>query len=288
MITLKNDKLTVLIAELGAEIRSIKSSDGVEYIWQGAPNDWEGTAPNLFPIVGRLRDCYYTHEGTRYDMEIHGFSYQTVFDCTELSDDHAKFCIKSTEITKKQYPFDFIFTVEYTLADDTLTTRYGILNTGDRDMYYSVGAHPGFNVPFTKSGNFNQYFLEFDEECTPDGYSLTDDGFITGEKAPFDLIMNNILPLAGQEMFVPTVFLENMSKGITLKCIRTRRKVRLRYDDFKYLALWHEDNGPYICIEPWTGTPDKIGDGREISSKNEMTVLKPNEAHGYSFSISIN
>lgn len=288
MVTLKNDKLTVLIAELGAEIKSIKSSDGIEYIWQGGITDRERTAPIIFPIIGRLRDDYYTHEGASYGMGMHGLLRQTVFERVEQSEAYAKFCIKSTENTKKQYPFDFMFTVEYTLVDDTLTVHYDVLNTGDVDMYYSVGAHLGFNVPFTKSGNFDQYYLEFDEECTPNGYTVTDDGFITGEKGPFGLIFDKILPLAGQEIFVPTVLLEGMSKGVTLKCNRTRRKIRLRYDDFKYLALWHEDKGEYICIEPWTGTPDKIGDGREIKGKNEMTVLKPNELHGYSFSISIN
>lgn len=288
MITLRNDKLTVNIAKLGAEIKSIKDNDGIEYIWQGAPNDWEGTAPNLFPIVGRLRDGYYTVDDVRYDMVIHGFAYLFKLDVLEQSDVYVKFVLKSSAETKKQYPYDFKFTIEYTLDGGKLTTRYSIENTGDKDLYYSVGAHPGFNVPFTKSGNFDQYYLEFDDECKPDGYDLTPDGFITGDKSPFSLILDKILPLAGQEIFVPTVFLENMSKGVTLKCNRTRRKVRLEYSDFKYLALWHEDKGPYICIEPWTGTPDKIGDSRELKDKNEMTTLSPNKAHGYAFSISIN
>lgn len=288
MITLKNDKLTVQISKLGAEIKSIQTPDGVEYMFQGAPNDWEGTAPNLFPIVGRLRDGYCTCKGTRYEMVIHGFAYLRQFTVLDKTDCYVKMCIKSDDESKKLYPFDFEFTIEYTLLDNTLTTSYGIKNTGSEDMYYSVGAHPGFNVPFTPSGNFDQYYLEFDEECTPYAYVMTEDGFITGEKQPFSLIMDKMLPLAGQEIFVPTVFLEGMSKRITLKCNRTRRKVTLRYDDFKYLALWHEDKGPYICIEPWTGTPDKIGDSRELSDKNEMTVLKPEGEHGYSFSISIN
>ena len=288
MITLKNDKITVLVSETGAEIKSIKTPDGVEYMWQGAPNDWEGTAPNLFPIVGRLRDRYYTHNGVRYDMDIHGFSYLSVFECVENSETQATFVLDGNDEIKKQYPFDFKFTIKYVLDDNKLTIRYDIENVGAGDAYYSVGAHPGFNVPFTSSGNFDQYYLEFDNECKPLGYDLTPDGFITGNKSEFSLIMDKILPLAGQEIFVPTVFLEGMSKGVTLKCNRTKRKVRLEYSDFKYLALWHEDKGPYICIEPWTGTPDKIGDERELKDKHAITKISPKEAHGYSFSITIN
>ena len=36
--TLKNENLTVLISDKGAEIISVKSSDGCEYIWQGDAN----------------------------------------------------------------------------------------------------------------------------------------------------------------------------------------------------------------------------------------------------------
>ena len=288
MLILKNDKLTIKISDIGAEIKSITTPDGVEYMWQGAPNDWEGTAPNLFPIVGRLREGYYTVDGTRYDMDIHGFSWTSEMELVVNSDTYARFELMSNDSTQKQYPYDFVYTVEYTLEDNALITRYGVRNIGNKDMYYSLGAHPGFNVPFTQSGNFDQYYLEFDNECKPLGYTVTEDGFITGERQEFSLIMDKILPLAGQEIFVPTVFLENTSKSVTLKCNRTRRKVTLEFSDFKYLALWHEDKGPYICIEPWTGTPDKVGDSREIKDKNAMTTIKPNEAHGYSLTIKIN
>ena len=49
--TLKNDKLTVEINSLGAELTSVKSTDGHEYIWQGS--EWKKHAPILFPVCGR-------------------------------------------------------------------------------------------------------------------------------------------------------------------------------------------------------------------------------------------
>ena len=35
MVEIKNDKLTVKVASLGAELQSIKDSEGREYLWQG-------------------------------------------------------------------------------------------------------------------------------------------------------------------------------------------------------------------------------------------------------------
>ena len=50
--TLKNDKLTAEISSLGAELISVKDGAGYEYIWQG--EDWNGHAPVLFPLCGRI------------------------------------------------------------------------------------------------------------------------------------------------------------------------------------------------------------------------------------------
>ena len=62
MITLKNDKLTVKIEELGAEIRSIVC-EGKEYMWGADPTIWSGTAPIMFPICGGLKEDKYLYNG---------------------------------------------------------------------------------------------------------------------------------------------------------------------------------------------------------------------------------
>lgn len=287
MITLKNDKLTVEIANYGAEIKSIKTADGVEYMWQGGGEFWEGTAPNLFPIVGRLNDQTYTIGGEKYTLGCHGFGWVSEFDLVENTENSAIFELKASEEIKKGYPYDFVFRVSYVLINDTIKVEYKVENVGDKSLFYSVGAHPGFNVPLHNGGNFNQYYLEFDKPHTPTGYELTPDGFITGKTEPFYLINDTILPLAGQEIFVPTVFLENMATTVTLKSDKTRRQVSMTYEGFRFLALWHDDNAPYICIEPWTGTPDYKNQIRELSDKNAITELKPAKTDRYSYTITI-
>ena len=54
MYTIKNDKLKVEINAFGAELHSIQTPDGCEYLWQGDPAIWNGQAPNLFPYIARL------------------------------------------------------------------------------------------------------------------------------------------------------------------------------------------------------------------------------------------
>jgi galactose mutarotase-like enzyme len=51
---IRNERLTVVISALGAELQSIKDSDGTEYLWNGNRSYWGNRAPNLFPYIGRL------------------------------------------------------------------------------------------------------------------------------------------------------------------------------------------------------------------------------------------
>ena len=71
--TIRNDHLKVTVNSLGAELHSIQSADGTEYLWQGNPDVWDGQAPNIFPYVARLTEQKYTYDGKEYTMKIHGF-----------------------------------------------------------------------------------------------------------------------------------------------------------------------------------------------------------------------
>ena len=41
---ISNNHLTVEISDRGAELQSIKGSDGTEYLWQGDPKYWSDRA----------------------------------------------------------------------------------------------------------------------------------------------------------------------------------------------------------------------------------------------------
>ena len=66
MVTLKSDKLTVQISEKGAEIQSVTSNNGTEFMWCGDENVWAGRAPILFPICGGLKEDKFIYEGKEY------------------------------------------------------------------------------------------------------------------------------------------------------------------------------------------------------------------------------
>ena len=58
MKTLSNDKISIEIANHGAELTSIMANEQ-EYLWQCDPKYWGRHSPVLFPIVGRVWDNQY-------------------------------------------------------------------------------------------------------------------------------------------------------------------------------------------------------------------------------------
>ena len=73
MVELKNEQLTIRVAEKGAELQSVKDSEGREYMWQAGPQ-WPRHSPILFPLVCSVNDETYRVDGKEYHLPRHGFA----------------------------------------------------------------------------------------------------------------------------------------------------------------------------------------------------------------------
>ena len=74
--------LTARIKAEGAELCSLVTAEGHELLWQ-AHAAWPRHAPNLFPIVGTVRDNRYRLGGRAYEMGRHGFAREQRFAWAE-------------------------------------------------------------------------------------------------------------------------------------------------------------------------------------------------------------
>ena len=125
LVTISSSALTVKIEDLGAQLASVRSPDGTEYLWQGDPNIWARRAPILFPVLGRLRDSRYLLDGVPYTIPTHGFARDSVFTVVDQAPDSVSFQLTDSPETQVCYPFAFSLTVTYTLPG-----RYGISLAG--------------------------------------------------------------------------------------------------------------------------------------------------------------
>lgn len=285
--TIKNDILEVTISTRGAELMSIKK-DGVEYLWQGDPAYWTGRAYNLFPICGRLLEGKYTYKDKTYEMNSHGFARGMELTAEKQSESSIVFVLCANEETKKSYPFDFEYSVEYTLCDNTLITKYTAKNNGENTMYYSFGGHPGFNVPFGGDGEFTDYYMEFSKKA--DAKKLVHNGvFLTEDTVPFEMINSKRIDLRHDLFDNDAIFITDMDDEIVLKSDKSDHSITMKYTDFNHLGFWHvpKTDAPYICIEPWQSVPSYYNKIDDMETKRDMTALAKGQSGSAEFSITI-
>ena len=280
MITLKNEYLTVSINPLGAELSSLKSNETTrEYIWQGDPSVWNGHSPILFPIAGRLKGDSYLYNGKAYCLPKHGFARRNEFDIVSVSPKSAAFSLKDNEKTLTVYPFFFDLTAEYSLNGKTLTVTNTVSNTDSTPIYFSLGAHPAFNIKVGDSVVFSEK-----EDLTAvlfDSYGLLGSKKTLAENADSIVIDAHIFDN-------DAIFFENMnSTSAKIVSADGEEILEMSYGKVPYLGLWAKPNAPYVCIEPWHG----ICDTKEVSGKIEekpcIIELDPNKKFVFSYTITV-
>lgn len=117
----------------------------------GDPKYWEDRALNLFPQIGLCTNNTYTLHGREYKMDIHGFIKDTVLAPAECGDSRLVLACEDTEETRAIYPFRFRYAIAYTLDHQTLDITVTVDNRDSQTMYFSVGGHPGFNLPWRRA-----------------------------------------------------------------------------------------------------------------------------------------
>ncbi len=66
----------------------------------------------------------------------------------EQTKNSISFELKYSEDTLKVYPFKFSLIIKYTLNDINLSIDYIVKNLDNKEMYFSIGAHPSIYVSY--------------------------------------------------------------------------------------------------------------------------------------------
>ncbi len=287
--TLASSVCRATFAAAGAELTSLVTlTDGIEYLWPADPAVWGRHAPVLFPLVGRLPDDTYYHEGRTYQLSQHGFARDEEFTVVQQSASTLVFQLRQNEKTRAIFPFDFELTITYTLRDAMLAVRWDVRNPASGQLLlFSIGAHPAFRCPLLPEEQFEDYFFEFDHPVTLARH-LLQGGLLTGQTAP---VLNNkqALPLS-YELFADDalVFKHYDFTRLTLRSRKSARFVRLRFDGFPYLGLWTKGSGAgFVCIEPWHGIASPAGTSGELSEKEGILSLDSGQVFSASYSIEV-
>jgi galactose mutarotase-like enzyme len=279
---LKNDKISIKVNSQGAELTSVVKS-GKEYIWQADPKFWPRYTPVLFPIAGKLFENIYLHQGKKYQLSQHGFARDLEFKLLEQQNERLVYQLTENEETFKAFPFRFIFQIIYEIKEDILEIGYSVKNPARDTLFFSVGAHPGFNCPLEPNSTLEDYFLEFQQEENLEKLSLKDGLFYPEKKL---VKIGKTLELTEELFAQDALFFDNLkSETVVLKSNKSESAVEMNFKGFPVLGIWKKKNARFLCIEPWYGIGDSAAGSTEISEKKGILSLKGQKEFNTSYSI---
>ena len=288
MITLQNDVLAVEINELGAQLHSIKRRDnGLEYLWQGDARSWGRQAPILFPFVGRLKDDEYEFDDQTYHQGQHGFTRDRQFAVVNQDDNQVVLEQRSDDETRQVFPFEFILRVHYQLVAAQLQVSYEVINPAERSLIYAIGAHPGFNMPLTPTGDFNN--IKFTVSPAEEYSRIVLEGPYNDSGHPRLIDMTTGFNLDHQLFDHDAIIFKTggMDFAATLTDLATDHGVTVSTKETQYVGLWsaYPAKANFACIEPWWGIADNVAADGLLLHKQGMSRLASGASKQYHFSI---
>ena len=283
---IQNNLLSVKVNSFGAELCSVVSKEtSIEYIWQADESVWARHAPNLFPIVGKLKGGEFQYQSKTYQLLQHGFARDNEFICVEKSDDYLLFELTASDKTLVNYPFHFCFQIGYKLMDNKLVTSYSVFNPDNSDLYFSVGAHPAFNCPLQTNESFEDYELVFNDKLSLTINTLNE-GLISSQTKQIEL-KNNKLSVS-KELFDndALVLMNSQIDEVKLVSSKTKHGVSLMSKDWPFYGIWTKKNtNQFVCLEPWQGIADSDTATGDITQKTGIIKLASEENYHCSFDL---
>ncbi|HAB8657906.1 TPA_asm: aldose 1-epimerase family protein [Listeria monocytogenes] len=289
MIKLENEVLLVEMKTAGAELTRIFHKDtGLEYLWNTDSKFWGRHSPVLFPTVGRLVEDTYLVDGKPYHLGQHGFARDRDFQVIEQTEKSVRFELDADEDSLAVYPYKFKLSIIYTIEKNTVAVSYEVENTDNKRIYFSIGAHPAFNLPLTDGTTFEDYYLDFGTEenletlCLEGPYRSGEIKKVVDKPAQYlplsyDLFKNDAL-----------IFEALKQKEMTIKSDKTPHFVKVSFPEFPFVGVWTAKPGtPFLCIEPWYGIADGAGESVELRDKAGIEHLEPEAVFASEYEITV-
>ena len=288
METIKNEHLTVVVSEMGAELQSIKDSEGREYLWQGGEK-WPRRSPILFPLVCSVNDDTYTVDGQDYHLPRHGFARDTKFRLIAQGEHKVTYALHESEETLKVYPYRFNLGVSYRLDENRIHVVWHVENTDTRDIHFQIGGHPAFLAPGCEEDEDLRGVIALDNKQPLKGLKSYIDGSHEMTEIALDEIKDGVIAF-------DDAFFANDS--VKIHDCQTHQACLLNPDgspavtvDYRcpVIAFWspYRKKAPFVCIEPWYGLGDPRGWKGEFKDKPYMNHLQPGASFMSEYTITI-
>lgn len=284
---LENERLNVEISELGAEVTRIyDKKTQTDILWDGDPAFWKRHSPILFPNVGKTYHNIVLINGTHYPTSQHGFARDSQFKCICEKENKVSFLLVSSEESKEVYPFDFELIITYTLEKLALRVEWEVHNTGEEEMYFTIGAHPAFRFA-GKEEKKTDYLLRFPGKDTLEYIIINMEEAAADPNVSYRLELENECCGLTEELFdIDTLIFDHGQIDEVWLCHKDGTPyVGMKCEGFPNFGIWSMKNAPFVCLEPWMGRVDNVGFDGDISEKPDINKVTPGESFKQDYTI---
>ncbi len=279
--TIENEFLKVTLDTHAAQISSvIRKCDGVEHIWQADPAVWGYHGPTMFPYCDSIQGGKITVDGTEYPAPLHGFAQGMERTLVSRGEDFVEMELVDSAETRKFYPFAFRLVSRFTLSGDRVRHILRVENTGDTELPFGIGYHPGFALPFDKNHTADDYEIQFEK---PE--SLLCARCSAGDPVIdlYPLGGRNIrtLPITREYFKGPSHTLMNLASDYV--CIAekgTGRRVKITVKGFPIPLFWTASGKDirFLCVEAWCAFPERNAADPDFRHRAHTDILAPGAA----------
>ena len=282
-VKIDNCHLTVTIDPQGAELGSIRTADGAEWLWQGDPAVWNGRAPILFPVVGRTPEGFVTVGGVKFPIGNHGFARSSIFSTVDRSSDRVRLRIVDSAETWKSFPFAFSLDLVFALEGGTLVNHAEVKNTDRTPMPFSFGFHPAFQWP-VPGGEGKPHWLTLAGGEEPPTHRLGEHLVLAPDIEPSVFAKGRYLPKAA-DFERDAIIIEQIASPAVTFGVDGGPQIDVGWQGLSSLGIWQKPGAPYICIEPWQGLPPWVGGSGALEDRPGSVVLAPGATRTFTMTV---
>lgn len=220
-----------------------------------------GGIPVLFPSPGKLAGDAWSRDGHHGAMKQHGFARNLPWEVTARSASSATLVLRSNDVTRAQYPWDFVASFSYRLTS-ALRIEMRFENPGATPMPFGAGFHPYFAVPQDSKARAR---------------------IPTKATRAFDNKDKREVAFTGFDLTLPEVDMHlHDHGGAEASLLSPDLSVTLRGSpEFTHWVIWTLAGKDFVCLEPWTCP------GNALNTGERLMVLAPGEARDLSLEIAL-
>ena len=148
-----------------------------------------------------------------------------------------------------------------------------VVNIDDKTIEFGLGGHPAFVCDYS-SGKYRLEFEEIEDEV--EFYQL-EDGLLKSEPERKIVLKENRIFLDRKTFENDAIIMKKLKSDKVYLKTETKTILSFSFKDFPDLAIWSKPEAPFICIEPWFSTADKIDSNGNFEEKDNLIELKPNK-----------